>query len=105
MFALTATEMLEILSRHQYKPNWNLTVYESAWHGPTFRMEVEVENSSQPGEKTVLGINSLVPRVRSERQFLEWVMSRLIEAEIHEAREFFRDSSGKPVFDPHGEEG
>jgi hypothetical protein len=65
-----------------------------------FRVVAKVDNAYNPGETTELRINPRMPPIPSIDYLMAWVQWRLIQIEIHEAREWLRVDGGI-VFDPH----
>jgi hypothetical protein len=99
---LTSVEIERHFDRLTYKDGWRFLLYVTPWEGPFVRIEVDVEDSYNPGETTTLGVNSFLPPMESTDQLESWLMARIIRIESHEAREFFK-RDGEVIFDPHAE--
>ena len=67
------------------------------------RMCATVLDSRQPGRLLDLGIDTWPPAdaLEGEGPLVRWLLGRLIEHEVHEAREWLR-LDGEQVDDPHG---
>lgn len=70
------------------------------------RIFATVRDARRPGEMIDLGIDSWPPpdAFTDEGSFARWLLGRLIEHEVHEAREWLR-LDGCQVDDPHGPTG
>jgi hypothetical protein len=98
---LSTADLQAELERVSYKPGWEFRAYDGAWHGQHLQIRCEVENTYRPGETVPLDIHVvLVGGFESPAQFHRWLLKRIVEAEVHEAREFFK-VDGQIVFDPH----
>lgn len=100
---LQLNELRSILDRVQYKPGWEMSVYDTEFQDLYWSVQARVENSYQPGEYVDLRIKSALPPFYSEREFIYWLRWRLAGIEVHECHEWFRWTNGKAVFDPHRE--
>lgn len=90
---VSVNKMVAVLS---YKPGWTFTV-EHGWL--CFTAEVIHSVTLQPVR---FNVQRLIPRValKDADTFLSWWMDILMEAEMHEIREFAR-YKGELVDDPH----
>lgn len=90
----------QIIRDCTYKPGWSFD-YEPGVH-PFLLITARVPNSRGPGE-IEFTIKRLIPddtRTLSAAQVCNWVKTMVIEAEVHEVREFFM-YQGVVVDDPH----
>lgn len=93
------------IARFTYRPGWTLTTYHDIWLGPMLLITATVPDGYNPGSTIDLGIKSRIPpHVLRDPQANagEWLLWRLIEVEVHEAREMLR-RDGRLVADPHPE--
>lgn len=84
----------------EYKPGWSFDLESGDF--PMLLITANVPNSRGPG-RIEFTVKRLIPdyvRRGSDAIITEWVKSMVIEAEVHEVREFFR-YKGKLVDDPH----
>jgi hypothetical protein len=101
---LTVYDCQLLLENVTYRPGWAFTIKEHIFHGPQLVIDVETENTVRPGETIVLNIRSLMPDCfDTPDAFYRWLFWRIRQAEIHEAREWFK-VTGKMIFDPHDPE-
>jgi hypothetical protein len=94
------TSLEGIIKSCSYKPGWSFD-YEPGVH-PFLLITARVPNSRGPGE-IEFTIKRLIPddtRTLSAAQVCNWVKTMVIEAEVHEVREFFK-YQGVVVDDPH----
>jgi hypothetical protein len=93
--------MEEIIKDCEHRPGWSFD-YEPGIY-PLLLIHARVQNSRGPGdiEFTVKRvIPNYVRRLGSAAAIVQWVKEMVIEAEIHEVREFFK-YKGKVFDDPH----
>jgi hypothetical protein len=91
------------IARFTYRPGWTFTVYHDLWLGPMLFIVAPVTDGYNPGATIDLGIKTRIPThvLRDPEAWAgEWLLWRLTEAEIHEAREMLR-RDGQLVDDPH----
>lgn len=101
---LSLPQLQSALGVLAYRPDWDLSVYETRAQGVFFAVVAELENSYEPGTQTVVRIKSPVPPMASVEAFYEWLRFRLEVIERHECHEWLRfRHTGKPLFDPHAE--
>ena len=98
---LTGDALHHQIGRRLYIPGWQLTVADSTWSGPWLRVLTATTNSRRPDEPIVLDIQSATPPQQAAYAFDQWMVWRLIEIASHETREWYRDTDGIPIFDPH----
>lgn len=102
---LNLSQLQDINRTVRTRDGWEMDVYETAHQGIWWRLTAEVDDSYNPGQKTTLRVKSPLPPMHSMSEFLEWVLWRLERIYIHECHEELRwVDSGKPIFDPHGED-
>lgn len=98
---LSAEEITAELRRYTYRPGWRLDVFVDVWEGVCLYVRVPVVNAHDfAADKLELRIRSLIPPMRDVCALGEWLLWRLVQVEIHEAREFLR-CDGELVSDPH----
>ena len=102
---LSTPALLEIVKEIQYKPGWHFAVemYDDL-SGPYLVIRAKTTNAYDHNASTVLCIRSMIPPMGTRAAFLEWILWRLTQAEIHETQEFFH-VDGRPYLDPHRELG
>jgi hypothetical protein len=89
----------EIIGKLSYKPGWDFALEQRAGRD-TLVIGATVQHS-ETLETVRFQIRRLIPEVIiTQEGLLSWVEDMLIEAEIHELREFFR-YDGELVDDPH----
>lgn len=98
---LTVPQMQALLDRITYRPGWTFDVYQGRHEGPHLVIRTSVADAYNPDQTTVLDVHSMLPPMRDEQQFMDWLLWRCSRLEVHEAREFLR-VDGKPHSDPHG---
>jgi hypothetical protein len=105
----------EQIATCSYKPEWKFEVQESGpldgaavhyWATAVLVMSMMVEDSYHPGQQIKIGRRQSVPIHVVERMdrrfFLEWIFRAIIDAERHEAQEWFK-VDGVVFDDPHKE--
>lgn len=98
---LSVDEMRHTLRKVRYKPAWNFEVREGRFEGPHLVIRAIVPNAHGLGYVN-LDIHSAIPPCFSEKQFLEFLLWRLLRIESHETREFFQ-YEGELLYDPHAD--
>jgi hypothetical protein len=101
---LTRDQVEAHLATLDYRDGVMWTVTEDPWEGIKVRILYPVEDTYNPGQSTMLGIDSyLSPNDRTTTQALDlWFTWRMWRIEGHEAREYVK-RHGVPLFDPHRE--
>jgi hypothetical protein len=105
--ALTLDAVQAILSRASYRHGecWR---FEADRVGSEMRVRLHatVSDARRPGEMVDLGVDSWPPAdaLTDEPALVQWLLGRMIEHEVHEAREWLR-LDGQQVDDPHGPNG
>lgn len=100
---LPPAELAAILADHTWWPGWDLSLTSDPHLGLMLRVVGTVPDRADPDGRTVdLGIDTRIPpgAMRSAADFGEWLLWRLEEIVIHEAREGLR-YHGRLVSDPH----
>jgi len=92
------------IRKFTYRPGWTFSLYEDEFLGPMLYIVAPVSDGYNPGSTVDLGIRSRLPPdvLDDPGQLGRWLLWRLIEVEIHEAREMLR-YEGELVSDPHAE--
>lgn len=87
-----------------YKPGWTLIVKRRA-DGDMFVAAAHNTDSSDHTRKRTTGFSWRIPDgVRDDRKvWARWVFARLLEAERHEAGEFFAIDGERPFYPNHSE--
>jgi hypothetical protein len=99
---LTVEQMQTAAERVTFRPGWNLAIYQGRYEGPHLRAWCEnVPDAYNPDQVTYLDVHSPIPPCRTEADFYDWLLWRLMRVDSHETREFFQ-VDGKPYADPHG---
>lgn len=82
----------KLVDRISYKDNWQFVVVVfNQLEGPYLGMLTYQQNAYQPeGDRIPLRIWSQIPPMYDARQFWNWMLWRITQAEIHEVMEFFR---------------
>lgn len=102
--SLSVEDMQLLASKVDYR-DWKISVESSTWEGPWIRIVATVPNAyDASGAPIDIGIDSPIPfpLIRTDEDFITWLMWRIWVMESHEAREFFTFDGNKP-FDPHAE--
>jgi hypothetical protein len=99
---LTPGQLEDVIARLSYWPGWEFSVYQDKHLGPCLFIIARVPDREDPGRVADLGIRARIPpaAMASELDLAEWVLWRLEEAAVHEAREGLR-LDGQLVDDPH----
>lgn len=97
---LTYEDLAEEIKLYTYRPGWALTVFLDPFEGPCLYVVAKVEDSYNPGQLVPLRIRSIIPPMPSLDYFGEWLLHRVIQIELHEAREYLK-RDGKMIIDPH----
>jgi hypothetical protein len=96
---LALQRIKRIVSRIQYKPGWEIRVYQTPKGGVGLLYEMPtVERDTK--KPTRLTFTFAYEGFTSEDQLVHTVMSNLLALEDHEAREFFV-YDGERLYDPH----
>lgn len=98
---LTSDQIRAALSLRTYKEGWRWELHQDPYEGPYIRFLVDVPDALNGDQPTTLGINSWLPPMQTLEQLDHWMIWRIGRIENHEAREFYQDHAGHPVFDPH----
>lgn len=98
---LSVEGVAAILARVTYRPGWEFSADGVAGR-VRVRMVGTVDNARAAGRMD-FGIDAWPPvdAFNDEPAFLQWLLGRLVEHEVHEAREWLR-CDGAIVDDPHG---
>lgn len=99
---LTTAQLAAVLDRVTYKPGWLFKVYDGRYEGQHVVITTCVPDAYNVGETVTLDVHSMLPPMRDEAAFLDWLLWRVSRIEIHECREFFRVDDA-PHSDPHAE--
>jgi len=97
---LTLEQLQAEIKRYTYRPGWQMSVFQDPFEGPCFYLLAHVQDAYNPTQTVPLGIRSNIPPMRTVEAFGEWLQWRLIQVEIHEAREYLRRDN-KILYDPH----
>lgn len=97
---LGVSELRQVVDGVTYRPGWKFSVLEHEYEGPLICIETRVPHRDNPDTDTVLRIKSPLPWFDTDKQFLHWLLWRLLRIESHECREFFL-YCGQRVVDPH----
>ena len=98
---MTYSELEAATQKIEYRPGWQISVFQDPHEGPKLRVVATVIDGYHPDQTTDLGINSRIPDIiENEDQFYRWILWRLLEIEAHECREYFR-VDGRLYRDPH----
>lgn len=98
---LPFADLVAMAREMRWRPGWHLSVFMDPHEGPKLRAVGSEPDGYHPGQVIALGISARIPSlVRTEADFLEWVLWRLLEVDAHECREMFR-YRGELVRDPH----
>jgi hypothetical protein len=92
-----------LVNRLTYKPGWTFKV-----GGPGNRflcVFASTDDSTNAAARRTTQHMFEVPAVGTERDFYRWVFARLLDAERHEASEFFAIGEHRPFFPNHQDEG
>lgn len=92
-----------LVTRLAYKPGWTFKV-----GGPLGRflcVFATTPDSIQPGRSRTTQHMWEIPDLADEREFVRWVFDRLLDAELHEAGEFFAVDGERPFYPNHQDEG
>lgn len=88
----------DMISKITYKPGWSFHHVSDEW-GHSLKIMATVPHS-ETLEPTTFQFVRIIPWMEDEVMFLRWFKAILMEAEIHELREFLR-FDGQLVDDPH----
>lgn len=104
MTHLSFEQLEDRLASFSYKPGWTMELHESESYAGSFLMiSFEAEDAYRPGRRTIIGIRSALPPIeffRCHEMLDQWLLSRVIQAENHEAKEWLK-CDGVMIFDPH----
>jgi len=88
-----------------YKPGWSFKVAKRA-DGDRLCVFATCPDSLHPERlRTTQHMFLIPPDLADERAWARWVFDRLLEAERHEAAEFFQINGRRPFFPHHQDEG
>lgn len=95
-------ELAAHLAGYTWWPGWDLSLAADPHLGLMLRVTGTVPDRDDPASAVDLGIDARIPpgAMRSAADFGEWLLWRLEEIVIHEAREGLR-YRGRLVSDPH----
>lgn len=99
---LITADLAQVLARVTYKPGWRFAVYDGRFEGQHLVITTQVLDAYDPDSTVTLDVHSMLPPMRDEQQFLDWLLWRVCRIETHEAREFLR-VNGVSHNDPHAE--
>lgn len=86
-----------------YKPGWTLKVAHRA-DGPTLCIYATCPDSLAPSRtRTTQHMFPIPETIGDRRAWARWVFARLLDAERHEAAEFFQVDGSRPFFPAHGD--
>jgi hypothetical protein len=99
---LSPAELEAAVAGFSFWPGWSFRVYLDKHLGPSLLIKATVLDGYDFSRTVDLGIRARIPphAARSPAALGEWLLWRLEEALIHEAREGLR-SGGELVDDPH----
>lgn len=100
MSRLTVAQMAGHLQRISYRPKWRFEVYEGRHEGAHIAIHAVLPDAENPGETTLVRIDSCIPPLKTFADFEEWLLWRVSICELHECREWLR-RDGRPISDPH----
>lgn len=107
MAHLDFEQLEERLASFSYKPDWTMILHPLGHYPGSFLLiSFETEDAYHPGRRTTIGIRSGLPPIeffRDHNAFDQWLLSRVLVAERHEAQEWLK-CDGVMIFDPHKEE-
>jgi hypothetical protein len=92
----------QVISDLSYKPGWTFDFEPGRFfQPPRLIITAEVLDSHDPERTVRFTMKRVIPKIiKTEEQFASWWEDIIIEAEIHEVREFLR-YKGKLIDDPH----
>lgn len=105
-------DLKQVIADLTYKPGWSFTYepsltnddmdwWEEGSPAPDMLViHMTVPNSANPDETMRFFVKRVIPDVYKLEDFLGWWKTIVIEAEIHETREFLR-YKGERIDDPH----
>jgi hypothetical protein len=100
---LDVADVQAILNRTTYRrgESWRFTA-DRVGSEMRVRLCATVRDARRPGFMVDLGMDAWPPAdaLTDERSFVVWLLGRLVEHEVHEAREWLR-VDGDRVSDPH----
>jgi hypothetical protein len=97
---LSAEQVQAEVARFSYRPGWTLSTFVDPFEGVVFRVVADVPNGYRPDESVQLRINSRMPPMQTADQLAHWILWRICQIELHEAREWLR-RDGEMLYDPH----
>lgn len=97
---MTYEQLVHELSRYEYRPGWELSIFNDPWEGPCLYVEMTVADGYCPSATIDLRIRSAIPPMYDSNHFGYWLLWRLDQIERHECREMLH-CDGKPLVDPH----
>ena len=97
---LTYEQLADCIAQVQYKPDWTISVFNDPYEGPCLYLTADVVDGYDHTKTVPLRIRSNIPHCTTPGDFYRWLQWRLIQVEIHEAREYFH-VDGEPWSDPH----
>lgn len=100
---LSTAEIRDHLAGRLFMPGWSFLVYDGRWEGPHLAIVAELPDAYRPGETVTIRVENMLPPFDTIEQLDRWMVWRLTRIASHEVREFYRDTEGRPIFDPHAE--
>jgi hypothetical protein len=97
---LTYEQLADCITRAEYKPDWTISVFNDPYEGPCLYLTADVVDGYDHTKTVPLRIRSNIPHCTTPGDFYRWLQWRLIQVEIHEAREYVH-VDGEPWSDPH----
>lgn len=98
---LTTAEIREHLASRQYMPGWAFVVYDGRFEDQHLAIRADLPDAYQPGRTVTIQVENMLPPMPNTAYLDEWMVWRLCRIATHEVREWYRDTEGKPVYDPH----
>lgn len=100
----SAVDWAALVPRLAYKPNWAFRLG-GPGNGFLCGFATNIDSMHPPRERTTQHMFALPSEPMDERAAARWVFSRLLEAELHEAGEWFVLDGFRPFFPHHQDEG
>lgn len=100
----SAVDWPALVGRLAYKPNWSFRIG-GPDRGFLCAFATNMDSIHPPHERTTQHMFALPSEPMSEHDAARWVFARLLEAELHEAGEWFALDGFRPFFPHHQDEG